>query len=392
MEQLITHVFWVGLCVLVGTYAGYPVLIYLLSKLAKIFRKQELTTEVNVLPAVTFVIAAYNEEKSIREKINDTLDLDYPIDKVQIFVVTDGSDDTTPDIVKEFSSVRLFHLPERRGKIHAVNRVMPYVDTPVVIFSDANTLLNKMALRKMVRHYQDENVGGVAGEKRIAKKSSDVSAVAGEGLYWCYESFIKKCDSNFNSIVGAAGELFSMRTKLFEPPSANTIIEDFYVSMRVVSKGYRFVYEPDAFATETGSATIKEEWKRKVRISAGGLQAIIKLFPLMNPFRFGAISFQYIFHRVMRWTLAPLSLLLVLVCSLALALMGIPFYQWLFALQLIFYLAAFIGYLLKERKLRARIFIVPFYFVMMNLAVYAGAMRFLWGTQSVVWEKSRRAG
>ena len=343
------------------------------------------------LPEVTLLVAAYNEEQCIEDKIANTLNLDYPKDKLSIFFVTDGSTDNTPHIVKKFHAVRLFHDYQRKGKIHAVNRVMKHVTTPIVVFSDANTLLNSLAIRNMVRHYQDEQVGGVAGEKKIYKHSEDNASGAGEGFYWKYESFLKQKDAEVYSIVGAAGELFSIRTALYEQPDENTIIEDFYLSMSICAKGYRFMYEPDASALETASASVDEEWKRKVRICAGGFQSMAKLRHLLNPFRYGMLSFQYISHRVLRWTLAPLSLPIILIANAWLAFAGPALYAWIFAGQTGFYLLALLGYRCRNKRISVKGFFIPYYFMVMNLSVYAGFRRYINGKQSVVWEKARRA-
>jgi cellulose synthase/poly-beta-1,6-N-acetylglucosamine synthase-like glycosyltransferase len=268
---------------------------------------------------------------------------------------------------------------------------MKFVTTPIVVFSDANTLLNADALKNIVRHYQDEQVGGVAGEKRIYKNDEDNASGAGEGFYWKYESFLKKKDAEVYSIVGAAGELFSIRTALYQEPAENIIIEDFYMSLSICAQGYRFMYEPDAYAMETASASVKEEWKRKVRICAGGFQAMRKLKRLLNPFRYGILSFQYISHRVLRWTLAPLFLPIVLAANIWLAITSHAFYGVILLAQLAFYLLALLGYSFREKKISIKGFFVPYYFVVMNLAVYAGLSRYLKGQQSVVWDKAQRA-
>lgn len=382
--------FWTGIFVVFYTYLGYGLVIFLLSKIKRQPRTSAPIAEQN-LPEVTLMVAAYNEEQCIEDKITNTLNLDYPKDKLAIFFVTDGSTDNTPQIVKKFHAVKLFHEFQRKGKIHAVNRVMKFVSTPLVIFSDANTLLNPDAIRNLVRHYQDEKVGGVAGEKRIYRNAEDNASGSGEGFYWKYESFLKKKDAEVYSIVGAAGELFSIRTKLYEEPPENTIIEDFYLSMSICAKGYRFMYEPDAYALETASASVEEEWKRKVRICAGGFQAMARLKHLLNPFRYGMLSFQYFSHRVLRWTLAPFFLPVIFLSNIALAFSGPPLYSWLLGGQVAFYLLAIAGYWFQERQVRIKGFFVPYYFMVMNLSVYAGFYRYLKGKQSVVWEKARRA-
>jgi cellulose synthase/poly-beta-1,6-N-acetylglucosamine synthase-like glycosyltransferase len=221
--------------------------------------------------------------------------------------------------------------------------------------------------------------------------TEDNASGSGEGFYWKYESFLKKKDAEVYSIVGAAGELFSIRTNLYESPAENTIIEDFVLSMTICAKGFRFMYEPEAYALETASASVGEEWKRKVRICAGGFQAMVRLRHLLNPFRYGILSFQYLSHRVLRWTLAPLFLPIVFVCNLWLASVGPGYYTLLLAGQTGFYLLAFLGYQLRDRKISLKGFFVPYYFLVMNLSVYAGFMRFIKGKQSAVWEKAQRA-
>ena len=384
------YIFWTGIFVVFYTYLGYGIVIFFLSKIIGRPRPPLSQTDLE-LPLVTMLIAAYNEEGFIEDKIKNTLALDYPADKLSIFIVTDGSSDATPELVRSFRSVELFHEPERKGKIHAVNRVMKFVKTPVVIFSDANTYLNRGAIKNLVRHYKDEKVGGVAGEKRIFVKKEDNASGSGEGLYWKYESFLKKKDAEVYSVVGAAGELFSVRTFLFEEPMENMIIEDFYLSLKVAMKGYRFMYEPDAYATENAASSVSEEWKRKVRISAGGFQAIARLRALLNPLRYGLLSFQYISHRVLRWTLAPLFLPLILISNVVLAVGGHSFYQAILLLQVIFYLIAWLGQLFQNKRVSIKGFFVPYYFSVMNLSVYAGFLRFVKGSQSILWEKAARA-
>ncbi|HYG17305.1 MAG TPA: glycosyltransferase family 2 protein [Ohtaekwangia sp.] len=383
-------VFWTGVFFVAYTYVGYGLVIYVFAKVKGPRPALQVQSD-DELPAVTLVVAAYNEALFIREKIENTLALDYPPAKLTVFIVTDGSTDATPEIARQYSGVQVHHEPTRKGKIHAVNRIMPWVTTPVVVFCDANTTLNKEAIRLLVRHYQDPGTGGVSGEKRIVSRTADNASGSGEGIYWKYESFLKRKDAEVYSIVGAAGELFSVRTELYERPEEDIIIEDFYISLKIAAKGYRFAYEPDAYAIETASASVEEEWKRKVRICAGGFQAMGKLSFLLNPFKYGVLSFQYLSHRVLRWTLAPLFLPLILLSNIVLALNGIFFYKALLLLQCGFYALALTGYLLRDRNIAIKGFFVPYYFLVMNLSVYAGLARFLRGRQSVVWEKSKRA-
>lgn len=388
MTDFFLFLFWISSCILLYTYSVYFLIAITLAKVSA--RKAPEISETADWPAVTLVIAAYNEERFIAEKLQNSLTLDYPSERLSIFVVTDGSSDNTMNIVATFDRVQHFHESERKGKIHAVDRIMKFIKTPVVVFTDANTLLNTAAIKNIVRHYEDEKVGGVAGEKRVISQEADSASGAGEGLYWKYESLLKKADSDLHTVVGAAGELFSIRTNLYKSPPPDTIIEDFYLSMKIVAQGYRFVYEPDAYAMEGPSATTEDEWKRKVRISAGGLQAIARLTNLLNPFRHGVTSFQYISHRVLRWTLAPLSLVVILISNAFLFSYGLFFALTLYA-QLTFYLLALLGHAFRNKKIPIKGFFVPYYFTLMNLSVFFGLFRVLKGKQSVVWEKAERA-
>lgn len=384
--------FWVSLFLVVYTYVGYGLLLFFLVKIKEVFRpvKQYFFT-FQELPEVTLFIAAYNEEAFIEEKIANSLSLEYPRHKYRIIIVTDGSNDRTPQIVEGYKEIHHFYQPERRGKIAAVNRVMPYVQTPFVVYTDANTLLNKEALINIVKHFKDHCVGAVAGEKRVSMEEKDTASGAGEGIYWKYESALKRWDSALYSVVGAAGELFAIRTALHQEVPQDTIIEDFYTTLSIARQGYRVVYEPSAYAVEGPSASVKEELKRKIRIAAGGIQAIVRLKSLLNIFRYGILSFQYISHRVLRWTITPFALLVLLVSNFFLLQTGQSFYQWFFAGQILFYLLALVGYMLESRQIKLKIFFVPYYFFIMNYAVFAGIIRYLKGSQSVVWERAKRA-
>lgn len=398
IHYVFTLLFWTCIFVILYSYILYGIVLYIFIFLKNnvflnnSFQQNEPSFISNKQAHLdlTLVVAAYNEADYIAPKIANSLALEYPVGQLHFLFVTDGSTDNTPDIVRQYPQIQLCHLPERKGKIAAVERIMPLINTPITVFTDANTFLNSDALLQIVRHYANPQVGAVAGEKRIAQSNRDAANAAGEGLYWQYESLLKKWDWELYSVVGAAGELFSIRTHLYQPVPPDTIIEDFYLTLGIAQRGYRVAYEPQAYAVEQASASVAEEMKRKIRIAAGGLQAIIRLYPLLNPFRYGILSFQYISHRVLRWTLAPLALPLVFILNLVLAQNSL-FYQVLFVLQCAFYAAALAGYLLESRRLRLKIFFIPYYFCMMNYAVYRGAWRMLRGSQSVVWEKAKRA-
>jgi poly-beta-1,6-N-acetyl-D-glucosamine synthase len=341
-------------------------------------------------PEVTLVIAAYNERDVIDAKVANCRALDYPPDRLTLLFVTDGSDDGTPDALRSYPEITVLHSSQRAGKAAAVNRAMNHVHTPVTIFCDANNLLNREAIRNLARHFAAEDVGCVAGEKRVLSLAEDQASGAGESLYWRYESAVKRWESAVGSVMGAAGELFAIRTSLFRPFPADTLLDDFILSLGIAAQGYRLAYEDQAIAFEQASASIGEEWKRKVRNCAGGLQAIVRLWPLLNPFRYGFLSVQYISHRVLRWTITPLCLAMLLPMNLWLAVTNGGIYRLLFAAQLLFYSGAWFGWRLESRNLRWKPLFIPFYFTMMNLAVFAGFLRFLRKQQTPLWERAQR--
>jgi cellulose synthase/poly-beta-1,6-N-acetylglucosamine synthase-like glycosyltransferase len=390
-------IFWLLIFIVFYAYLGYGLLLFLLIRIKRTFFKHPLPSYAEAdLPEVTFIVAAYNEQDYIEEKIRNCLAFDYPKEKIQFWFVTDGSNDRTPELISQFplppdSRLRLFHSPERKGKIAAVQRIMDMVETPVTIFTDANTDVNREAIRNMVRHFADPKVGAVAGEKRIALGEKGDASGAGEGIYWKYESKLKKWDAELYSAVGAAGELFGIRTKYYHHVPLDSLIEDFVMTMQIAMQGYRIAYEPMAYASESQSASIIEELKRKIRIAAGGLQTTYRLRALLNPFKHGILSFQYISHRVLRWTLAPLALPLIFFINLWLAVQGSPLYITLMVYQILFYLFALLGYLFERKQLKIKVFFVPYYFCVMNYAMYRGFFRLMAGRQSVVWEKAKRA-
>ncbi len=385
-------IFWFCMVTIVYTYVGYGLLIWIINKIKAGF-KGKIPNQSNgfFLPDVALIIAAYNEEDYIEEKIKNTLALDYPEGKLKVYFVTDGSSDQTPAMVSRYPGITLFHRPERMGKAAAMNRAMTMVKEPFAIFCDANTLLNKDCIKEMVKHYADERVGAVAGEKKIYQPSSGKAASAGEGFYWKYESFLKKQDSLLYSVVGAAGELFSVRKELYEELEPGLIIEDFVLSMRICMKGYVVRYAPEAYALETASASIPDERKRKIRISAGGFQSMHLLRPLLNIFKYGVLSFQYVSHRVLRWSLTPFCLVLLLpISALLYYLVGGWWYGLVVASQLAFYVLAITGWLFATKNIKIKSIYIPYYFLFMNISVFIGLNRYLKGQQTVLWDKSER--
>lgn len=389
--------FWVALFIIFYSYLGYGILLFAIIKIRRVFGLgKKFQGNEDYEPEVTLFVAAYNEKDYLHEKVSNSQSLNYPKEKVTQLWVTDGSNDGTPEILKEFPDVTVLHEPARNGKIAAMNRGMKYVKTPIVIFSDGNTNLGQESIQEIVRLFRNPKVGCVSGEKRIYAKEADSAAGAGEGMYWKYESQLKKWDAELYSVVGAAGELFAIRTELWQEVEKDTLLDDFMVSLRVAMQGFVIQYNPDAYAIENASANVKEELKRKIRISAGGIQSVVRLASLLNPFKYGTLSFQYISHRVLRWTLTPLLLLLIIPINLILAMnegiWSLGLFSVLFWGQVLFYTAALLGWFLENRQIRLKILFIPYYFFIMNLSVFLGFRRYLKGSQSVNWERAERAG
>ena len=388
--------FWILFFILFYTYLGYALLLFLFYRLKNINSSKENAAENKYEPEVCLFVTAFNEKDYVVQKVENAFALDYPKDKVQYLWITDGSDDGTPEILSKYLELEVHHLPERRGKMHAMNRGMKFIKAPIVIFSDTNTILGKQSVREIVAQFNDPKVGCVAGEKRIVEKETDAAAGAGEGMYWKFESWVKNMDAGLNSAVGAVGELFAIRTELFEEVETDTILDDFIISLRIAQKGYKIAYTPNAYAEETASLNVNEELKRKIRIAAGGIQTIFRLKGLLNPFKYGVLTWQYISHKVLRWTLAPLSLFAVFVLNLIIVLNRgswlVPeFYTLFFYLQVLCYLLALVGWYFENKKLRLKMLFAPYYFVSINYASIRGIIRFFKGKQSVNWEKSKRA-
>lgn len=469
--------FWFFLFIVFYSYVGYGILITIISKVSFLKKilpkpynsiKRELVVPLNqeFYPTVSMIISASGEKSEIiREKIINTLELDYPKDKLEvIFAVAfeqgEKNDETIneyydnflneinlKDITSKDQEVYVHFMPfentdrskeelldeltkkletsdfssdgvtlgakskidnmfkgeddnelrvyvtkdiERKGKISQVNRTVKTATGEILVFSDANAMFNKESLLNLTKHFRDKAVACVAGEKRVKANINSTSG-EGEGLYWKYESYLKKLDSDVYSAVGAAGEIFAVRKDLWgEGAQHNAIIEDFVLSMKLTEKGYRVVYEPDAYAEEDPTINMQSEYKRRVRIAAGGFQSINWLRPLLNPFKFGVLSFEYISHRVLRWAIVPFLLPVIILANIILSYNNSLFYTYILLLQIVFYSLALIGYFLEKKRIKIKIFYLPFILTMMNIAALAGYIRYKKGKQDVIWEKVQR--
>ncbi len=387
------YIFWICLGIIIYTYLVYVLILFLLI-LVKKNNKQKIEYNNIYKPEVSLLVPSYNEKNCIERKVNNSLQIDYPPDKLHLIWVTDGSDDGSEEILQKYKKVKVYHEKERKGKINAMNRSIKFIKTPIVIFSDANTDLNKNAVNEIVKSFQDTKVGCVAGEKRIYVKSKEKAVSAGENIYWKYESLVKKLESDLHSTVGAAGELFALRTDLYEKIKEDTILDDFAISLVIAKKGYKIKYEPQAYACESASLSIKEELKRKIRIASGGFQTLFRMIEMLNIFKYGILSFQFFSHKVIRWTLMPISFLVVFVTNLMIV-FGLSenylVYKITLLSQILFYILVLIGLLVRNLQIRFKLLFVPYYLFIMNYSIILGMIRYLEGKHTALWEKTKRA-
>ena len=373
--------FWLCLAIVVYTYIGYGIVLYLLVFLKRLATKAKPLADISddCLPEVTLMVCAYNEEDIIAEKMANTHLLDYPADRLHLVWVTDGSTDNTNTLLSAYPEVEIVYSPERRGKAAALKHGIKEVKTEIVMMTDANTMLNPGAVREIVRLMQDPKAGCVSGEKKVMAKSDSDEAAQGEGLYWKYESTLKRLDGELYSAMGAAGELCVIRRQLMTDIPDDTLLDDFIISMEIVRTGYKIAYTSKAYAMEYGSADLHEESKRKRRIAAGGLQSCWRLRSLMNPLRYPVVAFQFVSHRVLRWTITPVCLFALIPLNTILVLSGEGIiYTVIWVLQILFYASAAAGLRISK------------YFVFMNLNVFRG-MAYLFNNTSGMWEKAKRA-
>lgn len=387
--------FWASLIIVFYTYIGYGILLYIIIRVKRLFwgspQKAVLPAD-DELPSMTLMICAYNEEDVVAEKMENTLALDYPKEKLRIMWVTDGSSDRTNELLKAYPEVDIVFSPERRGKTAALKHGLRELKTRYVAFTDANTMINAGALREIARLFTDPTVGCVSGEKRVAARKAGEMAAEGEGLYWRYESTLKRWDNELYSTMGAAGELYAMDPKLCREVPDEALLDDFMMSMYVVQAGKRIAYTPDAYAQEYGSANIFEESKRKRRIAAGGLQSIWWLRSMLNPFHQPLVTFQYVSHRVLRWSITPIAMVLLLLVNIALVVMGAGnFYTVILILQILFYLMALAGWLLNRYGYKNKLLYTAYYFIFMNFNVFRGMAYLRTHGKSGAWEKAKRS-
>ncbi len=380
---MLAILFWFAVFFIVYTYILYPLILFLLTT----GRKSPVYATPNEWPSVSIIIAAHNEEAIIREKIENTLDLDYPEGALEIMVASDGSTDLTNEIVEQYMDrgVRLLVLEERGGKTRAQNEAFKQVRAEILVFSDANSMYDQYALKGLVRPFSHSNVGCVCGELQYVNPS-DHAVGKGEGLYWKYEQFLKRRESLLSSALGANGSIYAIRRQLFEYLDPD-IISDFVMPIRVWRQGFRAVYEYRAIAKEHTGDTFLKEFNRRTRIIARSLFGLWSQRSVLNLFRFGSFAFQMISHKLMRW-LVPFMLISAFIINGFL--IDEMVYHYLWILQFIFYGLALGGSIMPNTIGRFALFYVPAHFCTMNAGAFWGVLLFLTGRRYKIWQPMSR--
>lgn len=398
---MIARLFWIFVATIVYAYGGYPAVLAILAKRRPRSPRSVDAGLAEILPSVTLLIAAYNEETSIQQKIENSLQLDYPRELVQIVVAADGSDDRTPEIVSRFAAqgVELSYIPPRRGKLAAINRAMSLARGTIVVFSDANNLYDAGTLRALVAPFSNPAVGAVCGAKSIVHQGDPLGA--SDGLYWAYESKIKELESRVGSCTGVSGEILAIRRDLFEPAPDHVINDDFFIAMRIIRRGYRVVYAPSARSYEAISSDPRDERTRRSRIVAGRYQSMMLAPQLLTP-RQPLIAWQVVSHKFLRplvpWAMAGALITNVLAAMkparpLQHPLRGLHAHvaRILLLGQALFYAAAWIGTAKRPRGRLGRLFSVPAFLTNSNFAAAVGLFRFLTKRETVLWSRVPRS-
>ncbi len=387
-------IFWLSVAAVVYVYLGYPILIALLARLRK-----PLSYLPNYYPTVTLIFAANNEQKVIAQKLENTLALDYPHEKLQILVVNDGSVDQTADIVASFQDkdVELVSFEQRRGKLAALNDAVGNARGEIILFSDADNYYPQDALKEAAKYFQNPSVGAVSGGRNVIGESSLGNA---EGLYWKYEEFIKRQESRFGSCAGVAGDLLAIRLSLFVPPPLGIINDDFYMALGVLKQGYRVLYAPEARSYHPVAGTEQGEIERRSRMVAGRYQVIFSAWHML-PWKNPVALWQIVSHKYLR-PLIPFAMIAAFVSNLlamfgqrtpdgpAWLVLAYPFDRIFLVLQVLFYGVAFVGMRVKSRGLIGKLLYLPTFLVNSNLAALGGLYRYMTSKQSVVWKKVAR--
>jgi len=383
---MLVSILLLSIFAIVYSYVLFPALLYFINKLSRSSAHDNGGHNEYSLPTVAVVIAAYNEEAHIKDRIENLLQLEYPEDKIKFYIGSDGSDDSTNQIASSYTheSVVFFPFQERRGKASVLNDLASRVNEDVIVFSDANTDFKLDAIILLVEKFIDADVGGVCGELQILSRENNDNL---DSLYWRYERFIKENEGKIDALLGANGAIYAIRKSLFQPIPADTITDDFYIGMMVVKQGFKFLYQPKAIAYEYEPENHSDEFRRRVRIGMGNYQAFARLSHFLNPFTYGRYFFTYFSHKVLRW-FTPHLMVLIFVISLLLA--GEPLFFMLLLMQIVIYVFCWFAYKNIAIKSLPRLFSLLVFFVSMNFALLIGSIKYLTQKANPAWQRTAR--
>lgn len=365
-------------------YLGYPIILFLLSKLIKEKRVNKKACE----PTVTLVISCYNEANVIKEKIENSLRLDYPKNRLEIIFVSDGSDDGTDGIISEYTGpyLKLVRQEGRLGKTSALNMAVPLAHGEIIVFSDANAMYKTDVIRTLVQSFNDPSIGYVVGAA-LYTDSEESSAASSENAYWQYEMYIKKLETRLHSVVGGDGAIYAIRHALYETLDAKDI-NDFVNPLQIIAKGYRGVFEPGAICYEETAGDFQKEAQRKERIVNRSFRGLMKVKSVLNPFKVGFFSFEVISHKLLRW-LIPFFVLGFTLGAIYLSISGVLIFQIILTAEILFLWLSTIGYFLSRKKNIPSVFSMPYYFIAINFSAMLGVLHALRGNIQVTWSSPR---
>ena len=383
---LLQLIFWISAGAVLYSYLLYPLLVWALSR---ILGRHSVPPDLpdHELPRVALLIAAHNEQQVIEQRLLNALQLDYPADRLQIIIASDGSSDATNAIVRRFQDprVRLIEFTEQRGKSATLNRAIPQIDAQVLVLSDANTCTDLQAIRRLVRWFADPRVIAVCGRLQLLDPTTGRNV---DSMYWRYETFIKKCEARLGALLGSNGAIYAIRQNQYVPIADQTIVDDFVIPLLIkLRHGGDIVYDASATATEETPPGVSDEFRRRIRIGAGGFQAIGMLKALLNPLR-GWVALSFFSHKVLRW-LCPFCLLAALLS--AALLWQTPLYLGMLLAQVVLYLTAVAVSVLPSNNRLLRPLRLSSMFVSMNVALLFGFFRWLRGQQRGIWSPTTRA-
>jgi cellulose synthase/poly-beta-1,6-N-acetylglucosamine synthase-like glycosyltransferase len=379
-------VFWLCVGLIVYSYAIYPLILIVVEKF---FGSNTIFPDITIeqdWPDVAVVIAAYNEEKEIKARVINLLEQDYPANKITIYIGSDGSTDKTNDILSAFDDASLsIHLfSENRGKASVLNNLVELVEQPYIVFSDANTHFEPDAIKRLVCHFKDSEVGAVCGELNLYNQSENDNK---DNTYWRYEQFLKEKEAKLGALLGANGAIYAIKTNLYTPIPKNTIVDDFLIVMNIAYQKHKVIYDQSAVAHEEIAPNLAEEIKRRVRIGTGNYQAFSNLTWALNPF-IGWRFFTYFSHKVLRW-FTPHFMVITFISNILL--LGVPLYNGLLALQMVCYYLAFWG---EKESGKGNNIPLPIafltFFVSMNTALLKGFYRFTFKNVKGTWQRTSR--